>query len=279
MSVAGVDGSGYIPAMRPRLYGHIVKTRFLSSLEYRTEVAFLVLTSFVVVVGMSFLWKALYGDQETARAVTLGQMLVYLIAAQTMNQLLFSDLPEQINERIYNGSISIDLIRPMHLWAAWVSDDLGAAVSRLLIRGVPLVVVASLLIAVPLPASGPLFLWFLLSLAFSYVLMTSISYMVGLTSIWYMDFGNFGLVVRATVVFLSGSVVPIWFFPEWFQRISSFLPFIYIYQFPLGIYIGKYSTGEILEGLATQLLWIAVGVLCAALMWNLVKKKIVVQGG
>ena len=34
-----------------------------------------------------------------------------------MNQLLFSDLPEQINERIYNGSISIDLIRPMQLWA------------------------------------------------------------------------------------------------------------------------------------------------------------------
>lgn len=241
--------------------------------------AFLVLTSFVVVVGMSFLWKALYGDQESARAVTLNQMLVYLIAAQTMNQLLFSDLPEQINERIYNGSISIDLIRPMHLWAAWVADDLGAAVSRLLIRGVPLVVVASLLIAVPLPASGPLFLWFLLSLGFSYVLMTSISYMVGLTSIWYMDFGNFGLVVRAAVVFLSGSVVPIWFFPDWFQRISAFLPFIYIYQFPLGIYIGKYSSAEILEGLATQLLWIAVGVLCAAMMWNLVKKKIVVQGG
>ena len=160
-----------------------------------------------------------------------------------------------------------------------MADDLGAAVSRLLIRGVPLVVVASLLIAVPQPASGPLFLWFLLSLGLSYVLMTSISYMVGLTSIWYMDFGNFGLVVRATVVFLSGSVVPIWFFPEWFQRISSFLPFIYIYQFPLGIYIGKYSGAEILEGLATQLLWIAVGVLCAVAMWNLVKKKIVVQGG
>ena len=29
-------------------------------------------------------------------------------------------------------------------------------------------------------------------------------------------------------MFLSGSVVPIWFFPEWFQRISARLPFIYI---------------------------------------------------
>jgi ABC-2 type transport system permease protein len=265
--------------MRPRLYGHILKTRFLSSLEYRTEVAFLVLTSFVVVVGMSFLWKALYGDQETVRAVTLHQMLVYLIAAQTMNQLLFSSLPEQINERIHSGSISIDLIRPMHLWAAWVADDLGAAVSRLLIRGIPLVVVASLLIAVPRPASGPLFLWFLLSLGFSYLLMTSINYMVGLTAIWYMNFGEFGLVVRAMVVFLSGSVVPIWFFPEWFQRISSFLPFIYIYQFPLGIYIGKYATAAILQGLAAQLVWLAVGVLGAAAVWKLVKNKIVVQGG
>jgi len=265
--------------MRPRLYSHILKTRFLSSLAYRTELVFLILTSFVVVLGMSFLWEALYDDQESGHALTLSQMLVYLIVAQMMNQLLFSNLPERINERVYHGNISIDLIRPVPLWAAWEAEDLGDALSRLLIRGVPLLIVASVLIALPQPASGPLFLWFLVSLGLSYALMTSIGYIVGLTSIWYMDFGDFGKVVRAGVVFLSGSVVPIWFFPEWFQRISSLLPFIYIYQFPIGIYIGKYSIGEILNGLAVQLFWIALGVLGGLLMWNLVKKKIVVQGG
>ena len=48
-----------------------------------------------------------------------------------MNQLLFSDLPERINERVYHGNISIDLIRPLPLWAAWVAEDLGDALSRL----------------------------------------------------------------------------------------------------------------------------------------------------
>ena len=39
--------------------------------------------------------------------------------------MLFSDLPERINKRVYDGNISIDLIRPVPLWAAWVAEDLG----------------------------------------------------------------------------------------------------------------------------------------------------------
>lgn len=50
------------------------------------------------------------------------------------------------------------------------------------------------------------------------------------------------------LVFLSGSVVPIWFFPDWFQRISALFPFIYIYQFPIGLdMVGKKKTQSFIK--------------------------------
>jgi ABC-2 type transport system permease protein len=262
-----------------RLYGHIIKIRFVSSLEYRTELIYEILTSFALILCVSYLWRALYGNNQGVYVISLDQMLIFMVIAQLLNLLLFSDLPEQINDKIYTGSISIDLIRPFHLWAAWVAEDIGTAISRVIIKGIPLLLFASLIIAVPKPANVTYFLLFSVSTVLSYVLMTCISYMVGLTSIWYMDFGNFGAVARSIIVFLSGSIIPIWFFPDWFQEISSYLPFIYIYQFPIGIYIGKFSGQEILAGLLTQFFWIICGLIGSVLLWRAVKNKIVIQGG
>lgn len=265
--------------MRLGLYRHILKTRFLSSLEYRAELIYEILTSFILIFCTSYLWKALYGDEQNGYVISLNQMLVFLVIVQLLNLLLFSNLPEQINEKIYSGSISIDLIRPFHLWAAWIAEDLGTAISRIVIKGIPLFVFASIMITVPKPVNVTCLFLFLFSTVLCYTLMTSINYIIGLTSVWYMDFGNLGIVARSIIVFLSGSIIPIWFFPDWFQEISSYLPFIYIYQFPVGIYIGKYSGKEILIGLSMQLFWIICALICSVIMWKVVKNKIVIQGG
>jgi ABC-2 type transport system permease protein len=78
---------------------------------------------------------------------------------------------------------------------------------------------------------------------------------------------------------LSGSVIPLWFFPEGFQTVLEFLPFVNIYQLPLGIYIGQYTLGEMVRRTVLQMFW------CAALwlIFQAVQKKaaaaVLIQGG
>ena len=54
---------------------------------------------------------------------------------------------------------------------------------------------------------------------------------------------------------LSGSVIPLWFFPDGVRVVLECLPFVNIYQLPLGIYIGRYTFGEMLLRTVLQLFW------------------------
>ena len=78
---------------------------------------------------------------------------------------------------------------------------------------------------------------------------------------------------------LSGSVIPLWFFPEGFRVFLECLPFVNIYQLPLGIYIGRYTFLEMLGRTGLQIFW------CAALwlIFRAVQKKaaaaVLIQGG
>lgn len=36
---------------------------------------------------------------------------------------------------------------------------------------------------------------------------------------------------------LSGAMIPVWFFPDWLQTAVNCLPFVYMFQTPLGIFI------------------------------------------
>jgi ABC-2 type transport system permease protein len=78
---------------------------------------------------------------------------------------------------------------------------------------------------------------------------------------------------------LSGSIFPLWFFPAGFRKVLELLPFMNIYQLPLGIYIGRYTPGESLLRMGLQLFW------CAALwlLFDVLQKKmaaaILIQGG
>jgi ABC-2 type transport system permease protein len=78
---------------------------------------------------------------------------------------------------------------------------------------------------------------------------------------------------------LSGAFVPIWFFPKTVQNILSFFPFVYTYQQPLGIYIGRTSTGAVLKGMSIQVIWILIFFILFSKLEKRAFKNIMVQGG
>jgi ABC-2 type transport system permease protein len=92
----------------------------------------------------------------------------------------------------------------------------------------------------------------------SYMILWLISAIVGLTSFWVVELGPLGHIKNALVGTISGSFIPVWFFPDAIRKFLEFLPFMYIYQLPIGIYIGKTDMTESIKGMAVQLLWVCI---------------------
>ena len=86
-------------------------------------------------------------------------------------------------------------------------------------------------------------------------------------------------IIIALADILSGLVVPIPFFPKYFQAISKVLPFQYVSDLPFRIYVGNISLTEGINGLLIQIIWLLILIITGYILMNKSLKKAVVQGG
>lgn len=78
---------------------------------------------------------------------------------------------------------------------------------------------------------------------------------------------------------LSGAYAPLWYFPGWFQSLSTLLPFQSTLNTPLSLYIGRIPLSDAPAQLTAQALW-AVGLaLISRLLWRRASRRVVSQGG
>ena len=98
-------------------------------------------------------------------------------------------------------------------------------------------------------------------------------------SFWLISMGPLSSLKICIIRMLSGSIIPLWFFPEWLRNILAFLPFQYIYQLPLSIYIGKLTEQETIFQIGVQLVWLLILYGLYRLMQKKVLTNVMVQGG
>jgi ABC-2 type transport system permease protein len=122
-------------------------------------------------------------------------------------------------------------------------------------------------------------LGFALALWGAFAVRFVVLYLLGMLTFWTTRASApFEMVVAAELV-LSGRLVPLELMPPWVERVAMFLPFRWSFQFPIETLIGRLSTGEILGGLALQLLW-AVGLgAVLALVWRRAIRRYAAVGG
>ena len=81
------------------------------------------------------------------------------------------------------------------------------------------------------------------------------------------------------VNFLSGTYVPIAFFPGIFKTIASYLPFAGMAQNPILILLMKVDYITALKYIGLSAIWVVILELFAKLLFTHASKKVTVQGG
>jgi ABC-2 type transport system permease protein len=78
---------------------------------------------------------------------------------------------------------------------------------------------------------------------------------------------------------LSGVYAPLWFFPDWFVTLSTFMPFQATLSVPLSLYIGRIPLSDAAGQLAIQAAWVVILALFTRFLWHRAARRVISQGG
>lgn len=185
----------------------------------------------------------------------------------------------EVGERIKNGDIAIDFVRPVDVQAAYLAADLGRAAYTLIPRGVPSVLVGALTVGLVLPTSAWPYLIGLVSVVLAVTISFLLRYAVNILGFWLVETRGVRALYGVTASFLAGLYVPVHLFPAWLATIAHATPFPSILQVPIDIISGRVDGAESLRLVAVQLFWVGVVAAVGQALTTAGRRKLEIQGG
>lgn len=249
---------------------------YRSQFVYRGSVVSQIIGSVFRILLTMALWKYVYHyDHEMQK-----YMILYVIISNVISMFYSGSMGYEIGEKIADGSFAIELIRPVNfLWMNYWKM-VGRICAGFVMRGVPvLVCFCPLVIMNRSYVSWKAFPIFCCAVLMGHILYELLYTLIGFIAFVCFEVWAFERLLEDTIRFLSGSFLPLALFPDWLKSVSVFLPFRFLFSFPIEILLGKIAAGEIWTNMVIMILWIlgAGGVL--ALVYKKAVNIFVVQGG
>lgn len=231
-----------------------------------------------------YLWKAVFDSSANPvlHDFTLSDMTFYIIIGFLTNLLTKSDTSFMIGDEVKDGSIVMRLLRPVHFAMSYLFTELGFKVMVFLSVGLPFLLGVGIL---QIYQGQSVFqvlahlLVYLISLIMAYLMNFYFNICFGFTAFVFKNLWGSNLLKNSVVAFLSGSLIPLAFFPSLVSKILSFLPFSSLVYAPVMMFIGKYNAHETLGALGLQLFWLVFFIGLSQLVWRAVQGHLTVQGG
>jgi ABC-2 type transport system permease protein len=246
---------------------------FKNAFVYRSSVIFSILGSVFWVLVQIALWSFIYqGEPEM-----ITYMTAYVIVANIVGMFYSRDMMTMIGGKVASGNFAYDLIRPVNIITMSYRTLLGSLTSGLILRALPQV-----LIFLPVLIKSVALSNILPSLAailighFLYIILYAL---LGFLAFIVIEIWPFRRLLDDTIRFVSGSVVPLALFPTWLQRLSDFLPFKYLYDFPLRLLLNQLEGSDVIKGLLISAAWTAALGILLLLSYRSAVNKCTVQGG
>ena len=259
-------------------YFAYAKKCFLGRSAYRFDHLMNILSTCLQIFIFWGIYRALYGGNTEVDGITLPMVTTNFVLSMGLGAVFYTNdyfLPDKIRD----GSISTELLRPISFPGRMIAENAGNALFSLIFRFAPALLVAALTVGMCAPAGTAMFFLFLLSALLGFGVLWSISFAVQMTAFWLVNIWSILTIKNVFVNVLSGSMLPLWFMPAWMNGVLRFTPFSSIYFTPVQIYLGQLTYREIAGKCAVQLVWIVLIYLVGDMLWKKGQRKLIVQGG
>lgn len=262
-----------------KVYFYVYRLQILKSLAYKFDVYGNIIMQTIIMIATAFFWKALFKNADSMGGVTVDTMLSYTVVSSMVSVVLTTNVEWRITESVRKGTIAIDMVRPVNIFKVFFAENLGSVTALIFQNLLPIFVIGSLLIKPPVPGSVHDGILFIISLILAFMINWYIAVIFGMWAFKIIEMTALIQVKKHLLRLLSGSMVPIWFFPGWIRGILECLPFMYIYQMPISIYVGQYTKESLVKGLIIQLMWVVALYLIKSFLEKRATKSVMIQGG
>ena len=266
------------------VYLPFAKSEIQRALAYKVSFFGYILGDIFQIVIAFYLWSAIYSSSSssTINGFTKNEMLVYIVMSFITAMTIGSGTEWVVASEVQSGEIAINLIRPINYKLRLISQSIGSIMWQFIAIFLPIwicMIGIRYFTIGELPPPIATLGTYLLSLIFSFIIWFLFNFCFGLMAFFVTYIWGLNVFKETVVRFVSGAIIPIIFFPLWFQQFLVFLPFGSINYTPVMIYLNKYTGHETLKVLGIQILWIIILYLFSKFFWGKAIKKLTIMGG
>lgn len=247
-----------------RAFPSMLRVGFAGMVAYRAEMVVWILTSILPLVMLA-LWNSAaaagplegFGQVEFAR---------YFTVTLVVRQLTSAWVVWQLNYEVRTGSLSPQLLRPVHPLFWNLSETLAAVPFRVVVLSP---IVGALVWWRPeiifVPSWSQLAMG-LVSVALAFAISWLVQASFGMLAFWFEQAVGFYNLWFVGIALLGGYVIPLPLLPPWMAEVGRYLPFHGAMGAPVEILIGQDPHPS--TTLVIQLGWVVLTFLVAAFMWR-----------
>jgi ABC-2 type transport system permease protein len=263
---------------------------FTELFTYRLRYVAGILNYAIYMAVQYFLWAAVYASAGSSGASLAGfhfeDMVTYFAIGWIVRVSYYNNVDREIADRVSQGDIALDLLRPVSLLSRYYGEALGEGAFRVVFMGLPTALILFPVFSVSGPALAPgagagalQLAAFAASAALAFHVFFLIHFLIGIVSVFFEKIRGLLWAKFVLLQFLSGQLAPFDLFPAWARGVLEALPFRGIVYGPVNIYLGRTRGAAMVWEIGLQALWIAALYLAARWLWRACRRKLLVHGG
>ena len=269
---------------RFRQYRPFIDAGIQGSMAWRLDFLLFRLGDILGAVVTYFLWRAIFDASKHASLnnFTLPEMSLYVFLSFYVGTFTHSHSNDDVGDDVKSGTIAMRLLKPISFSATYLFEEIGRKLVQVFMMTVPIlggILLFQVFHAQSVPFNLINVCLFFISCLMGYLLNFYFNLYFGFSAFVLKNLWGAELMKNSIVNFMSGTLIPLTFFPDIISRILSFSPFASLIYTPVTIYLGRYTLAVALELIALQVFWVLFFYALSKLVWRVSIKHLTVQGG
>src|SRR5215469_12960907 len=182
-------------------------------------------------------------------------------------------------ERVKDGQVAVDFLRPVDLQAATVATEAGRSLFAVIPRGLPSVLLGAVTVGMRLPTSPVFYLLGAVSVLLGIVISAATVYLIAVAGFWLVETRGLQILYMLASGFLGGLYVPLALFPQWLQIFAAATPFPSIMMYPIDVLSWFGGAASAAKLVLAQLAWLAGVTVIGQVLTRAGRRRLEVQGG
>lgn len=255
----------------------VVRMNFKSYIQYKWTFAMSIFSQPLIVLVNYFVFHSIYtyGGKDVIHGYSMEQMVWFFTANLLVNSFVWNPMVGSLSGRILSGELTMNLLRPISVFQYDMADCAASRMVAIIMDFLPGLAIYSLILPPRFLTPVSFFRFFLVVLP-AFLLNYLTSSLIGLAAMWVQNSTSLHAVSNVLISFVGGSLIPMEFYPELLRRLTDFLPYKYIYYWPIQFFLNKNQSGGgifLWKIICIQMIWIMVLLLLYKIAWKRLLKR------